>query len=259
MKNTIGKVLAGTAIVLSGLFSSGCQTVQQSNRPFSDRLGFGVDLGGEYHKYNIAVPERFGDIPAHPDDQGSKTRKVNLTSGECTYSTIGFSLSPLPVDNFFSNFQIGYRRSVPGDTANQIRDGLSKMEWYEYGAYAGTYTRIKVGSIDQFRVSYRQKFQFSDQDSPFVVLEGGFSWDTFQGDIEGGWDRYYTESPEVKENVKAKSGSPFISVGGGFQIDKGTPFSLNLSFKPQKYEGDTSYGQYSLKGSAIGLNARLGF
>ena len=255
MKKNIVKVLAGTLLGASVLLSSGCASPNQKS-PFASRLGFGVDLGGEYRTCKTVVPERFGNIPAHPDDAGSKTRKVNLTSGSYGSSVIGASISPIPVNDFLSGFQVGYRRSMPGDSANQVRDGISEMQWYESGAYAGTYTRVRVSDMDQFRISYRKKVELDDS---FLVLEAGESYDTFKGSLEGGWDRYYSEQAEISQSVKSSSWNPFLSIGWGFQIDKGAPIIINLSYKQEKFKDEVSQGSFKLDNDVIGLTVRLGF
>lgn len=239
----------------STLFYSGCASPNQESS-FASRLGFGVDLGEEYRFCKTVVPERFEIIPPHPDDAGSKTKKVNLNSGSYDASFVGVSVSPLPVNDFLSGFQVGYRRSLPGDSANQIRGGISDMEWYESGAYAGTYTRVRVSNTDQLKISYRKKIYLENS---FLLAEVGESYDTFKGSLEGGWDRYYKEQAEISEDVKSSSWNPFFSIGWGIQPDKGACIFFNLSYKKESFKDEVSQGSFKLDNDVFGAGIRIGF
>jgi hypothetical protein len=227
---------------------------------FLNRLGFGVDFGGAVNSANVSIPESFGNVPPHANDPGSKTRRVKLDSGTYMSSYFGASVSPLPFNNFLSGFRLGYSRVQNND--KDVREGLSNMEWYEYGAYAGTYARLNMNSIDQFKVSYRHQIPvFDNVNGARFILEGGFNFNNLKAEVSDGWDRYYKEEARTSGKFSASSVNPFVSVGFGMGTndDKGALIFASLFYENRAFEGNVPQGPVKIKEDVLGFNLRIGF
>jgi len=225
-----------------------------------------LSLGMESTKMDISIPEAYGNIPPHPDDLNvnygpnhpCKTRKVDLKSGTYWSNALGISASPLPY-NFIENLRLGYTAVLPLDTANQIREGLSSMEWYEYGAYAGTYSRVEVPEvIHSFRASWRQPIPLGGIG---FFVEPGVALDLWDVHIQGGWDRYYREQPMFNDKLSCQSISPFVHVGlyAFNAINDKYPAAISFYWKRESIDGSTNKGDVELEGTTLGLEAMIGF
>jgi hypothetical protein len=155
----------------------------------------------EYTTMDIDIPAAYGNIPPHPDDLGSKTRTVDLRSGSYRSIGLGADFSPLPFEAL-ENLKLGYKTVLPL-AANTIRGGISDMEWYEYGAYAGTYSRVELPvAIHNLKVSWRQPIAKTDRSDLFV--EAGLSYDFWRIKVQGGWDRHYEEEPMLEDTLSVR-------------------------------------------------------
>jgi len=191
---------------------------------------------------NIDIPEQYGDIPPHPNDPPSSvTKKVKLKSGHYWSMAFGLDVSPVPY-KIIENLKFGYTATFPLNP-NTIREGLSEMEWYQKGAYAGTYSRVEVpNTINSLRLSWRQPIGRS------YFIEAGGSLDFWKINVQGGWDRYYSEEPMIEDSLKDRSINPFLRLG--LANEKAT---LHLLIKGERIEGKVPYGDVELRGTTFGL------
>jgi len=265
-----------TALVTSALAAvaavSGCSEEylkrEYTSEDYASRVlqTTSVSFGGESTKMNIKIPEAYGDIPPHPDDLNvlygpnhpCKTRKVELKSGTYWSQALGISASPAPYP-LFENLRLGYKAVMPFEGVNDVREGLSKMEWYEYGAYAGTYSRVKLPSmIHSFRVSWRQPLPFAGIG---FFVEPGVALDLWDVRIQGGWDRYDREQPMLNDKLSAQSINPFVRAGlyAFNAINEKYPVAISGYWKQENVEGSTKRGDVQLKGNTVGIEACIGF
>ncbi len=201
---------------------------------------------------NIDIPFAYGDIPPHPDDPGSGTRKVDLKSGHYSSLGLGVDFSPLPFDTI-ENIKLGYKGVFPSG-ANQTRKGLSHMEWYEFGASAGTYSRVNLPSaIHSLTASWRQPISRTNHSDSFV--EVGLSYDLWQVKVQGGWDRYYNEETMLEDKMTSDTLNLFVRAG--INIYQNT--AIGFFWKPERIKGNTPRGDVDIKGNTYGLQVIIRF
>lgn len=263
--NVVSKRGIITTLLAAITYLAGCSTIQ--NREYESKNYFGrvlestaASVGFEYTSMNIDIPTAYGNIPTHPDDSG-KTRKVNLKSGSYGSANLGIDISPLPYD-LVENLRLGYT-GVLTDTANDIRKGLSDMEWYEDGVdYAGTYSRVELPKIvHSLRASWRQPISLGDLG---LFVEPGVSYDIWKVKVQGGWDRYYNEQPMLENTVKSKTLNPFIRAGIILTDINKRSQGLSLGalcffWKSERIEGTTPYGDIDVRGNTYGLELIINF
>jgi hypothetical protein len=256
LRRSLISLVAATSLFI-GCFSY--PTKDYSSESYLTRVKKSISLAGdrEYTSMDINIPAVYGDIPPHPDDPDSATRKVDLKSGSYQPWAVGADFSPLPFDNL-KNLKLGYRAVFP-QSETYIREGLSKMEWYEYGAYAGTYSRVKLPkTVHNFRVSWKQPFPLRKNLSLFI--EPGLSYDLWKVKIMGGWDRYLNEEPMLEDKIKSETLNPFVKVGLSCRNpNENLSLGLNLFWKQENIKGDTPHGDIELEGDTYGLELIVGF
>jgi hypothetical protein len=252
---------------LCAILASGCETEDTHYLPRVLKSTT-VSLGAESTNMNkIRIPEAYENIPPHPDDLNvnygpnhpCKTRKVNLKSGSFDSGVFTLDVSPIPY-GLLENIKIGYKGTFPLDVSNQIREGLSKMEWYEYGAYAGTYSRIKLPDrIDSLRISWLQQSQLNEISKVFV--QPGISCEMWNVEMQGGWDRNHEEQPMLRSSGNYIGLNPFIAAGVTWHEEEQEHPSLGVAgfCELENINGNTPYGHVKLEGITLGLEAILAF
>jgi hypothetical protein len=215
-------------------------------------------------------PAIYGQIPAHPDDLAigpCKTREVKLAGVSYTDidTSLGIDISPIPLP-YLDLIKIGYVATFFNTSYNETREGISNMEWYEYGAYAGTYSRISLPTVENSLIlSLTVPVPLSDTKG--LLFRSGISYDSMDSSIEGGWDRYYSEEAMVKDNVKLKGTNPFVSISfyshpdnnGKVKYNKDSNFEIFLQWKQNSLEGTTPNGDVKIGGNNIGLGIKYNF
>jgi hypothetical protein len=257
LKNNSSRITLVTFVLAAIASLVGCSTnkskqyyLETTNPPLA------FTLGGGYTQMGIDIPSTYGDIPVHPDDNG-RTRKVDLNSGWYTVANLGIDFSPLPFE-FLENLRVGYTAVIPASNPNLVREGLSQMEWYEYGSYAGTYSRVEVPDIiHNLKASWRQPLQLGDAN---FFVESGVSYDIWTVYVEGGWDRYYHEQAMLRDKVKSETLNPFVRAGLFLpHEDYETPSAFCFFWKQEKIEGNTPYGEVDVTGNTFGVELLLSF
>lgn len=246
-------------IVIAGAMTtilSGCASRLPDSDHYFLRVGqsIALSLGLESTSMNIDIPSAYGNIPPHPDDPPtSQTRQVNLKSGNYISNNLEISISPIPY-TIIENLRVGYKGTFPM-SANQIREGLSSMEWYVIGAFAGTYSRVALPHIKHgFIASWRQPIDLGKDGKLFI--EPGISYDMWDVRIQGGWDRYYEEQPMLEDRLSSHRLNPFIKLGVGIGTNdeiKRQYAAINLFWKPERIAGTTSQGDVKLSGNTFGI------
>lgn len=255
--NKHAKIILSVAMMVAlVLFLFGCSTAQDAltGEAYFERLTQSIAVAGdfEYTSMDIDIPAAYGNIPPHPDDPGSSTREVDLKSGSYRSMGLGADFSPLPFE-ILENLKLGYKAILPLG-ANNTREGLSDMEWYEYGAYAGTYSRVELPvAIHSLRLSWRQPITRTNRSDLFV--EVGLSYDFWRVKIQGGWDRNYDEEPMLEDTLKCENLNPFIMAG----IEISDRIKMGFFWKPERIEGSTPYGDVDIKGNTYGLTGVFSF
>jgi len=250
------RILSVAMMVALVLFLFGCSTTQDAvtGGAYFERLTQSIAVAGdfEYTSMDIDIPAAYGNIPPHPDDPGSSTRKVDLKSGSYLSMGLGVDFSPLPFETF-ENLKLGYKAVLPLG-ANNVREGLSDMEWYEYGAYAGTYSRVELPlAIHSLRLSWRQPIARTTRTDLFV--EGGLSYDFWRIKIQGGWDRNYDEEPMLEDTLSSKTINPFVVAG----LEISDRVKIGFFWKPEKIKGSTKHGDVDIRGNTYGLTGVISF
>lgn len=266
IKRIFSKIIA--PVSLCAILTAGCGVNRTEEKDYLTRVlnRTTISAGLEHTEMNIEIPRAYGNIPPHPDDLNvnygpnhpCKTREVHLKSGNYSSSVLNVDVSPIPY-NLLENIKVGYKGTFILSTANQIREGLSDMEWYEYGAFAGTYSRVKLPQrVDSFRISWLQPLQLNETWKIFA--QPGISYDMWDVEVEGGWDRYYREQPMLRDSVHYSGWNPFIKVGIiGYEEEKHIYLGIAGFWEPEKIEGNTSYGPVKLEGTTWGIEAIVGF
>jgi len=285
MKNKIQKFV----VLFSAVLASGCGVTDRMGVEKSDHFSrfmnnMTFSAGTEFTDIDkIQMPREYGNHPPHPDDlyklygpyNPCKTREVNLRSGEYNADSFSVECSPF-IDDLFENrllenIKVGYKGTyIHTDEANNVREGLSEIAWYEYGAFAATYSRIKMtNTCHSLRFSWRQPFKL-DKDGNFeIYVQPGISYDDWSGKFEaqGGWDRYYREEPRIIDSFSAKTlWNPFVKAGiigydGAEFFGELKRFSLGIDFfwEPERIEGETPYGPVKAEGDTWGVEAVVAF
>jgi len=193
-----------------------CVLSHAADASLLEHLNPGVSLGVlNYVSLEVVeAPDEYGRIPLHPTDgPWVKNRDVELEGQDAAVGAfaLGVDFSPFPFP-ILDLIRVGYRATFTfNGVSEEPREGLSNMEWSQ-NVYAGTYSRIAIpGRIDSFEASAIVPIRI--QETGYLTIRPGISYDFADSAIEGGWDRHYKERAYMRKRLDLEGENLFIEVG----------------------------------------------